>query len=84
MFTDKFVKVPIEIVYPANESLGTKERILCDDIMMLNPFDIVAYRNHYNEEGEADFTTVEIRSNDNIIAKLTVKEFEKLLNDHQK
>lgn len=85
MWTDRFIRIPVEIVKTANETLGDKEEFLCEDFMMINPFDIVAYRRHFNDDGEYDSRiVVEMRGMTNIIVQLSIHEFEKLLNNHQK
>ena len=85
MFTDRFIKVPIEIVSHANETLGKKEEVLCEDFMMINPMEITGWRKHYSQETNAydNQTTVEFRNRDNMIVCLPIEQFEKLLNEQK-
>lgn len=85
MFTDRFIKVPIDIVQRANESLGMKERIIATTTIRINPMEIVSYREHFNDDGEHDNSvTIELKNADNLVGKITITEFEKLINEHQK
>ena len=83
MFTDRFIKIPIDIVKNANEDLGIEEKVLTSTIIRINPMEIVSYREHFNDDGEHDNSvTIELRNSDNLVGKLTLHEFEKLLNSH--
>lgn len=81
-FTDRFIKVPVEIVKAGDDNLGTKEEVMCIEYMRINPLDIIGYRNRYSDEGrDNDKVVVEFKNRDNMIVCLSMEKFENLLND---
>ena len=82
MWTDRFVKLPIEIVKHGNGNLGTKEQVVSNDFYMVLPMEVCGYGKHYSSETNAyDFTTlVDLKSRDSIIVELPIEEFEQLMN----
>lgn len=86
MWTDRFIKLPVEFVKDGNDDLGEKEQVVSDEFYMALPMEITGYRKHYsNETNEYDFrTTVDLKNRDNIVVELPIEEFEKLMNNHSK
>ena len=50
MFTDRFIKLPVEFVKDGNENLGTDEEVIPNCFFMVNPHEITAYRKHHSNE----------------------------------
>lgn len=83
MFTDRFIKLPVELY-------NKKQAELTDDydsnsfegFIKLNPFDISAYRPGYNKEGTeiVDETVVDFKSGESVLILLHIDDFEKQLN----
>ena len=82
MWTDRFVKLPIEIVKYGNVNLGTKQQVVSKGFYNVLPTEVCGYRKHYSSETNAyDFTTlVELKHRGNIIVELPIEEFEQLMN----
>lgn len=68
MWTDRFVKLPVEFVKDGNDNLGEDEQIVSNEFCMVLPMEICGYRKHYSKvTDEYDFrTTVDFKSRDNI------------------
>lgn len=85
MFTDRFIKVPIRIYSKKQYEITGKEEYE-DSWFKFLPFELATYRptsSDNNDDGHI-WTTIMLKSGDETTLNITTKEFEKLLNEHQK
>ena len=80
-FTDRFIKLPIEIVRSANENLGIKEELVRIETMHIYPFDIVTYRISFTKESKVEGVDIHLKNGDDMLINMTLEQFEKALND---
>lgn len=81
-FTDRFITIPIIILSEADENLIGKSDEY-EAIMKLNPMEITNYYNSfYGDEPDKECVNITFKNGHKVLAYLTVKEFEKLLNSH--
>ena len=84
MFTDRFIKAPIQIFDKQNADIigYNDESASAISYMKLNPFEISHYRPEYTEDSvEYRQTLVYFKSGDSVYINLSISEFEKLLNN---
>jgi len=80
MFTDRFIKVPIQIYNIANaELIGTKEYF--SNWEKFNPMDLSSY--FPSEADGEEGTQICLKSGHTFWTSLTPEQFEKLLNNYQ-
>lgn len=85
MFTDRFIKLPVNIVRKANEDLCIKEEVIASTMIRLNPLEIVSYRPFFGDDEQCDkCVTVELKNSENIVCTISITDFEKKLNEYQK
>lgn len=82
VFTDRFIKLPIEIVNKKEAAVVGNENANGEPaIMALNPFEIAAYReDHGTEEDPKNRTVIELKSGEEWTVNISFKEFENRLN----
>lgn len=81
MFTDRFIKIPVKIYSEKSESLTGKSENW-DAEMKLNPMEISSYYNSFDDENsEAEIVDITFKNGTKTAAHMSMKEFEKLLND---
>lgn len=79
-FTDRFIRVPIE-VYDRQTKELTGVELSEESYMMLNPFEISHYRPSYDPvKPDVECTLVSFKNGNEVLVYLTIGEFEKLLN----
>jgi hypothetical protein len=75
-FTDRFIPIPIKIQTPLLEPVQYE-----DSYMKINPFDVSRYGPFEHDAApDHESTAIEFKDGQEVIAFMTVKEFEKLLN----
>jgi hypothetical protein len=80
-FTDRFITLSVNIT--KTDSITDNEEILCKDFIRLNPFEIMYYRKHFDDDGNYDNSvTLYFKNGDNVIVILPIEQFELLLNNH--
>lgn len=79
MFTQRFIKLPIKI-YDKDHFDLTGDEVTQDSYQMCHPFSIVYYRPSTENNGKA--TNIGFRDGSTILTYLSIKEVEKLLNEH--
>ena len=82
-YTDRFLKVPIDIYSISEEEIMGK-KTYSESWNKFNPMDISCYFPSFDKDNEKEFTHVELKNGSHILVKLFPADFEKLLNDHQK
>lgn len=87
MFTDRFIKLPIEM-YDRKEAelTGNDNSTTFEAYMMINPMEILSYRPMFDDDqNQEDKTVVDFKGgNSDIIVLMPIHEFENLLNHHFK
>lgn len=80
-FTDRFIRVPIKVYSIRQKELTGKE--ICEDSYeMINPFDISRYRPSFDSDyTENECVSISFKDGDKTLAYLSIREFEKLLNE---
>lgn len=82
-FTDRFIRVPIK-VYDTKEYELTGKPDYVDNYMKLLPFEICEYKPMIDEDNEdVECVSVKMKNGDSFYVYMTIKEFEKALNEHQ-
>lgn len=79
MFTQRFIKFPIKIYDKEHFDL-TGDEITQDSYQMCHPFSIVSYRPSTENDGRA--THISFRDGSTALVYLSIKELEKMLNEH--
>ncbi len=80
-FTDRYIKVPIKLFDKQIKELTGKYESE-DSYLKINPFEIVKYRQSWDDGSEIVCVTDKL--GDATLVYLTLNEFETLLNNHQK
>ena len=83
MFTDRYIKLPIELVNNKQaELIGDDDPQGFPSFIMLNPFEIAYYRPCIDKEGEKelDATLIVMKGGESIVIELSVDDFEIQLN----
>ena len=81
-FTDRFIKVPIQVFdRKLKEVTGIEEGE--DSWMNVNPLEIASYRPSWDsaDETKTEITSMMLKSGDCTLVYMSVKEFEHLLNN---
>jgi len=82
MFTDRFIKVPVQIYSVKNAELTGKRELESSWIKFL-PFELSDYGPTADDDDDVmDKTGIHLKSGHYFTAFIKVEEFEKLLNDH--
>lgn len=83
MFTDRFIRVPIEMYNKTYADLtGDDEGTTFEAFMKLNPMEIISYRPKYDkDQNEEDKTIVDLKNTEDFIVLMSFREFERLLNE---
>jgi len=81
MFTDRFVRVPVNMYSQKEADLTGKEEYV-PSVEMINPFEIRSYYANINHE-DRDTVSVIFKDGSGLLVCTSLEEFEKLLNDHQ-
>lgn len=79
MFTQRFIKLPIKI-YDKDHFELTGEEVTQDSYQMCHPFSISYYRPSTENDGKA--THIGFKDGSTILTYMSIKEFEKILNEH--
>lgn len=82
MFTDRFIKVPVEL-YDTKEAdiIGySKDTKFADTYMKINPFEISHYRPSTDNNDALSETCVHFKNGSQAVIKMTTEKFEELLN----
>jgi hypothetical protein len=79
MFTRRFIKLPIK-VYDLEHKEITGQELCKDTYTMVNPFTISRYRP--SDENNGVCTHITFKDGDCILTYISVREFEKLANEH--
>jgi len=83
-FTDRFIKIPIKI-YDRKEAEITNNPVYEDSWMKINPFEISDYKPTFDKDNDnVECTYCSLKNGNGMYVYLSITEFEKLLNDHQK
>jgi hypothetical protein len=78
-FTDRFLKIPIEVFNIKEKDLTGKENCIVSYTKIL-PFEIAEYRPTYDADNtDVELTSIALKNGDRFCCVLTVKEFEKLI-----
>lgn len=84
MFTDRFIKVPISVFNIKQKEL-TGVEILEPGWFKFSPLALESYMTSYTEEDpDKKLVSITLRNGDSTLIDLSMEEFEKLLNEHQK
>lgn len=85
MWSDRFIKLPIQVYDKQQKELTGKE-ILEDSYIKINPLDISLYRPTYDDfdPEQKEITSVTTKYGDTTLVQLSVWEFEKQINDFLK
>jgi hypothetical protein len=79
MFTQRFIKLPIKI-YDKDHFDLTGDEVTQDTYQMCHPFSIIYYRPSTENDGKA--THIGFRDGSTILVYLSIKEVERLFNEH--
>lgn len=82
MFTDRFIKVPSRIYNNKDKDLTGIETLIDVEIKIL-PMEICQYYISWDDDGR-EGTQIMMKNGEPIWTYLTAREFEKLMNEHQK
>lgn len=83
MFTDRFLKVPSRTYNSEKKDLTGVKELVRTNIMIL-PMEISEYYRSFDDEEEIEGTQIYLKNGESLWVTLPIREFEKLLNDHQK
>jgi hypothetical protein len=82
-FTDRFIRLPIK-VYDTKDAELTGNPQYFDNVMAALPFEISNYKTAVDEDNDdAECVSVKMKNGDSYYVYMTLKEFEKALNEHQ-
>lgn len=82
-FTDRFLEFPIK-VYDTKQQELTGNTEYFDNIMKVLPFEICQYKTAIDEDNDdAECVSVRLKNGDSFYTYMSLKEFERKLNEHQ-
>ena len=83
MFTDRFLKVPSRIYNSERKDLTGVKDLVKTNIRIL-PMEISEYYASFDDDEEIEGTQIYMKNGESLWVTIPIREFEKLLNEHQK
>jgi hypothetical protein len=83
MFTDRFIKVPSRTYNSEKKDLTGVKDLVKTNIRIL-PMEISEYYPSFDDDEETEGTQIYMKNGESLWIALPIREFEKLLNEHQK